>query len=752
MSIAAPPIAPTVSLEDILGEFCQHLEARNLSGYTIRNYRGAIKGLEAYLQGQGLNFLDPTVSRQIIRSYLANRKESGLVPGSINRILSNLRSFFRWLAAMKHRENDPLAGIRSLPKVPKRLPGFLTEEEAQRLVEAPTTLDPPVSSPTRRRYRRSPVVPLRDRAVLELLYATGIRLSELTGLALSDVDAGRRILRVTGKGNKEREVLFGAYAADALNEYLSVRGSWAKGDSPALLLNRHGGRLSPRSVEKIVGKYGRLALGKRVHTHMLRHSFATHLLDRGANLRVIQHLMGHASVVTTAIYLHVTPGRQAQVYQNAWYGTNGDRPPPTSSLPVVRQSTHVSEPHGTEESIVLTASLFAVLTAVRQYSKGPKRGVTVVALGKHELCRGLDRRSIGKSACALLRRGHVTQEHTREPKWPIYRYRPAHSRPIQEIKSPSKKRRPTRLKEEVEISKDPAIQSFLTYLSLERGASSKTIESYEYTTYKLLGFLTNGSKAPFDWGAVTQEQIRDFILSLRQAGYAANTVCQRIATLKSLFRFLTEEEIIEDNPMADGFAYQSAEPLRTTLSPDEIDRLLAQPGQLRKRTQVRDTAILELLAATGIRASGLVGLDLDGVHLNPDNPYVRVYEKGQRERTVPMHFNAMGGLTAWLLERKRLFPQANTQAVFLNSRGGRLSRQGLFFLVREYAAAAGLDRAIGPHTLRHGFATRMLRAGADLRNVQEFLGHASISTTQTYTHLTTDDIHEAYERFHPRAG
>ena len=279
--------------------YLRHLDASGLSVYTLRNYRSDIA---AYLRDKDPLALD----RHDLRSYL--RGLNGTTPASLRRKLSTIRGFYRWLAAEGYIDSDPLRGVNGLPKVGRRLPGVLAHDEMSALLAAPDTETPEG---------------VRDRALLEILYATGIRLGEVHGLDLDDVHMAGHTLRVTGKGNKEREVLFGQPAHDALHDYLIARKLMAKSGVAAVWVNRDGVRMARASIESMVRKYGKRALGKRVHVHTLRHSFATSMLDGGADIRIVQELLGHAAPSTTAIYLHVTDTQQRRVYERAWERRNG---------------------------------------------------------------------------------------------------------------------------------------------------------------------------------------------------------------------------------------------------------------------------------------------------------------------------------------------------------------------------------------------------------------------------------------------
>ncbi|GAG92459.1 unnamed protein product [marine sediment metagenome] len=230
--------------------------------------------------------------------------EQGFVKASIARKLSAIRSFYRYLLREGMVSTSPVATTSS-PKLDRRLPSFLTIEEIERLLEAPD-----LSSP----------VGQRDRALLELLYASGLRVSELVSLNLGQVNLDTREIRVWGKGSKERMVLMGEPAVRALTIYLSQGRPelLGKKGGSALFLNRYGGRIPERRVQRILEKYANIAgIGRRVHPHMLRHTFATHLLDGGADLRVVQELLGHASLSSTQIYTHVTQSQARKVYLSA---------------------------------------------------------------------------------------------------------------------------------------------------------------------------------------------------------------------------------------------------------------------------------------------------------------------------------------------------------------------------------------------------------------------------------------------------
>ncbi len=291
-------------MQEIFNKYINYLEAeRNMSAYTVRNYTADLMDFFDFLRAKDISSLRE-VDRLTLRDYLSHLMKQGLVKASIARKLSAIRSFYRYLLQEGMISTSPVATTSS-PKLDKRLPSFLTIEEVKRLLEAPD-----LSTPQGQ----------RDRALLELLYASGLRVSELAQLNLEQVNLDTREIRVWGKGAKERVVLMGEPAAKALTTYLSQGRPKLLGKkrSNALFLNRYGGRLPERRIQIILGKYASSAgIDKKVHPHLLRHTFATHLLDGGADLRVVQELLGHADLSSTQIYTHVTKSQAKKVYLSA---------------------------------------------------------------------------------------------------------------------------------------------------------------------------------------------------------------------------------------------------------------------------------------------------------------------------------------------------------------------------------------------------------------------------------------------------
>jgi len=292
--------------------FVRYLETeRRSSPRTVETYRRTLEQLRAWAAGEGLPLDATRLSTAALRGFLASLFDTN-ASSTLSKKIATLRSFYRFLVRRKVTRQNPAAVLRT-PKSKRTLPRFLTVDDAVRVVEAPAE-----------DAARDPRLVARDRAMLELLYGSGLRVSELAGLTLARVERGRRTLRVLGKGGKERVVPFGEPAADALEGYLSIRDQLRDPKSgeqhpEALFLGIRGTRLTARQVQNVVHRYGALGTGRGdLHPHALRHTCATHLLDAGADLRSIQELLGHASLSTTQRYTHVTVDRLMEVYDRAF--------------------------------------------------------------------------------------------------------------------------------------------------------------------------------------------------------------------------------------------------------------------------------------------------------------------------------------------------------------------------------------------------------------------------------------------------
>ena len=296
-----------------------------------------------------------------------------------------------------------------------------------------------------------------------------------------------------------------------------------------------------------------------------------------------------------------------------------------------------------------------------------------------------------------------------------------------------------------------ALEDFLTFLAVEKGSSANTVAAYRNDLRQLSDFISS-RPANDGWNSVNRALIQDFILDMKKRGYSETSVARKVAAVRSFYSFLTAEGLVEANPTEGLTSPRIGKTLPKAISPNEVDELLEQPGRRATPEAKRDRAMLELLYATGMRVTELVSLDIPNLNLDPRAPYVRCLGKGAKERTIPIHDQAVEAIVEYLEDGRPIIVKNRDEvALFVNRRGERLTRQGFWLILKAYAKAANLGPEVTPHTLRHSFATHMLRGGMPLRNVQEMLGHANISTTQVYTHLTSEHVREVYERAHPRA-
>jgi integrase/recombinase XerC len=296
-----------------------------------------------------------------------------------------------------------------------------------------------------------------------------------------------------------------------------------------------------------------------------------------------------------------------------------------------------------------------------------------------------------------------------------------------------------------------AVARFLRHLAFERNAAELTVKSYREDLTALTQYLSEAYGRMPAPSELTPLDLRGYVAALHEAGYAKSSVARRMASMRSFFRFAQREGLVETNP---------ARPLRTPrrnqklphfLSNDEIARLLSAPPADDSQG-LRDRAILETMYSAGLRVSETVGL-CDG-DLDLENGVARIRGKGRRERLAPIGSYAQHAIETWLAVRRvsSKEPQGREAPVFVNRFGRRLTTRSVGRMLEKYLRETGLDERTSPHTLRHSFATHLLDRGADIRSVQELLGHKSLTTTQIYTHVSTAGLKEAYEKAHPRAG
>ena len=295
-----------------------------------------------------------------------------------------------------------------------------------------------------------------------------------------------------------------------------------------------------------------------------------------------------------------------------------------------------------------------------------------------------------------------------------------------------------------------AVEGFLRYLRIQRNASPLTLKSYGTDLAGLLEFLRSTEDRLLEPREVTITLLRGYVAGLHQNGYARSTIARRLASTRSLFEYCRREKLVESNPAKALRTPRQGRRLPHFLSTEQVAQLLETPA-LDQPAGLRDRAILETLYSAGLRVSELVAVNLGD--WDRDANVLRVRGKGRKERIAPVGRFAATALLAWLEFRRPAADLAPSEldAVFLNRFGRRLSARSVGRMLEKHIAAAGLDQLTSPHTLRHSFASHMLDGGADLRSVQELLGHKSLTTTQIYTHVSTRRLRETYERSHPHA-
>jgi integrase/recombinase XerC len=301
------------------------------------------------------------------------------------------------------------------------------------------------------------------------------------------------------------------------------------------------------------------------------------------------------------------------------------------------------------------------------------------------------------------------------------------------------------------LTLEQGLAEFLTHLGLEKNASDKTVKSYREDLSQALAFARERLKKkhvdPADW---TTRLLRAFVAWLHEQNYAKTTIARRLAALRSFGKFLCRGGVLAQNPAQSLRGPRQEKKLPHFLTLADIHKLLAAPPDSDWAGR-RDRAMLETLYSSGIRVSELVGLDILSADLN--DGVITVRGKGKKERLALLGPDAVRAISRWLEDRAALLARVGkeTPAVFLNNKGGRLTTRSVGRLLARHLKTAGLDPRTSPHTLRHSFATHMLDAGADIRGVQELLGHKSLATTQVYTHVTTQRLQESYRKAHPRS-
>ncbi len=305
------------------------------------------------------------------------------------------------------------------------------------------------------------------------------------------------------------------------------------------------------------------------------------------------------------------------------------------------------------------------------------------------------------------------------------------------------------MKDEFQLHK----KLFVNYLRTEKSLSENTISSYTFDLDKFFSYIEN-VKLISEIKNITDDSVNDFFKYINLSGtkldtkYSGKSISRNISTLKSFFKYLESEKILEINPVENFETPRSIRSLPEVISIEETDLLLSKPD-IKEKLGLRDKALLETMYASGLRVSETINLEISNIFF--DEGFVRVFGKGSKERIVPIGRTAVKYVTKYINESRSLLRgKGSENYLFLNFRGMKLSRMGILNILRKYCLEAGIKKNVHPHTLRHSFATHLLQGGADIRVIQEMLGHSDISTTQIYTHIDKDYLIEIHKTFHPR--
>ena len=288
------------------------------------------------------------------------------------------------------------------------------------------------------------------------------------------------------------------------------------------------------------------------------------------------------------------------------------------------------------------------------------------------------------------------------------------------------------------------INEFLRYLLIDKGYSNNTIESYKNDLDKFLKFIED-----IDINQITNQNLKEYIKYLNKETLNEKSISRNISCLKSFYKFLNIEKYIKENPSDILFQPKIKKSLPNTLTEEEVLNLLNI--ELTDNFSYRNKAMLELIYATGLRVSELINLKLQDIDFSQD--IIRTFGKGKKERIVPIGDFAKEYLKIYIYEyRGSMLKKENSEYLFLNNHGKQITRQGFFKILKKLAKEKGIEKELSPHTLRHSFASHLLKYGADLRTIQELLGHSNISTTQIYTHVTNEELKNNYKEFHPHGN
>jgi len=285
-------------------------------------------------------------------------------------------------------------------------------------------------------------------------------------------------------------------------------------------------------------------------------------------------------------------------------------------------------------------------------------------------------------------------------------------------------------------------EGFLNFILFEKGLAQNTASAYKSDLLLFTKHLKDNKI-----GEISEETLIDFIFALKTKNYSSLSIARIIVSIKSLFKFMLKEKAINVDPFVNMETFKTRKKIPEVLAETEIERLIAQ-ADLSVKEGVRDRAIMELLYSSGVRVSELTNMELTDINL--DEKMVRCFGKGSKERIVPLGEYVVDALKSYITKRNEFVKKEFTPVLFLSRRGGKFTRMGIWAMLKVYAKKAGITKDVYPHIFRHSFATHLLAGGADLRSVQEMLGHADISTTQIYTHVDRSRLKKIHKMFHPR--
>jgi len=583
--------------------------------------------------------------------------------------MRQLHAFFKYLFEGSFIQRSPFTGF-PLPHLPRVLPrDVLTSAEVNLLLETPDQ---------RTNAGR------RDHLILELLYATGLRVSELCCLDISDINLLRQVVHVRcGKGGKDRVVPVGRQTAIKIAKHIEDKASrpaslLAKGHP--LFVTWRGRRISPKTVEQMLRRAAdQCRIRKHATPHTLRHTCATHMHSRGAGIFHIKEILGHAEITTTQIYTRVAPREAQMTHRDEHPREKYVRRLVSQGLPLPEATIRHSDPPVPQ-----------TLRREQTRSKGPTPGCTYGGLPHSLLGSETSRWVIAyKEHLRMLNRGERTAR--------------AHI---------------ARLCTFFEFSRSRGVTSCLA-------VDRRLVLEY-------------------------REHLKTH-LKLRKQTSSGAVQNQFMAVVLCFFRFLVYREVLTENPAAGvRYARELSQLPRGVPSVAAMSHILEQPD-LGSQMGLRDRTIMEVLYSCGLRKSELINLTLDA--LNLDDGRVNIWcGKGEKDRVVPIGVIASKCVRDYIsLVRPWLVgPSTPADILFLSMRGRKLSKNSLLYICQKYAAAAGMAACgITPHTFRHAFATHLIQNGANLRHVQDMLGHASISSTQTYVHLAIRDLRRVHRKTHP---